>query len=67
MHKSGSTDPSDINTALAQVSVPGACSATYKADPAHFLGHSEEISKFSSNGTTTVVKQATIPDQKAGQ
>jgi branched-chain amino acid transport system substrate-binding protein len=67
VRKSGSTNPSDVNTALAQVSVPGACSATYKADPAHFMGHSEEISKFSSDGTTTVVKQATIPNQQAGQ
>ncbi len=65
--KAGSTSPSAVNTALAQVSVPGACSATYKADPAHFMAHSEEISKFSSDGTTTVVKQAIIPNQPAGK
>ena len=67
VRKAGSTNPSDVNTAMAQVSVPGACSTTYKADAAHFMGHSEEISKFSSDGSTTVVKQATIPDQGAGQ
>jgi branched-chain amino acid transport system substrate-binding protein len=65
--KAGSTSPSAVNDAMAKVSVPGACSTTYQADPAHFMGHSEEISKFSSDGTTTVVKQATIPNQKAGQ
>jgi branched-chain amino acid transport system substrate-binding protein len=67
VHKAGSTSPSAVNDALGTVSVPGACSTTYKADPAHFMGHSQEISKFSSDGTTTVVKQATIPNQKAGQ
>jgi branched-chain amino acid transport system substrate-binding protein len=65
--KAKSTSPSAVNDAMAKVSVPGACSTTYRADPAHFMGHSEEISKFSSDGTTTVVKQATIPNQKAGQ
>ena len=64
--KAGSATPSNVNTALGQVSMPGACSATYKADPAHFMGHSEEISKFNNQGQTTVVKVATIPDQKAG-
>lgn len=67
IRKANSTNPANVNNALAQVSVPGACSSTYKADPAHFMGHSEEISKFSSDGSTTVVKQATIPSQKAGQ
>jgi branched-chain amino acid transport system substrate-binding protein len=65
--KAGSTTPSDVNAALSTISVPGACSATYKADPAHFMGHSEEISKFNSQGKSTVVKVATIPDVKAGQ
>jgi branched-chain amino acid transport system substrate-binding protein len=64
--KAGSTTPSDVNTALSSVSVPGACSTTYKADAAHFMGHTEEISKFDSSGKATVVKVSTIPDAKVG-
>jgi branched-chain amino acid transport system substrate-binding protein len=61
-----STSPSAVNAALAKISVPGACSTVYKADAAHFLAHTEEISKFDSTGKATVVKVATIPNAKAG-
>jgi ABC-type branched-subunit amino acid transport system substrate-binding protein len=63
----GSTSPTAVNNALATISVPGACSTVYKADAAHFMAHTEEISKFSSDGTSKVVKVSTIPPTAAGQ
>jgi branched-chain amino acid transport system substrate-binding protein len=64
IEKAGSADPKAVNDALGQVTVNQGvvCSPSYHADGAHIFDHTVNISSFSADGTSKVVKTITTPD-----
>lgn len=61
----GSTDPVDINKAIADITLPDGVCGNYKADGAHMLNHQVVISKYAADSTSEIVKSGIIPDQDA--
>lgn len=65
IEKAGSADPTAVNNAMSQITVSQnvICSPSYHADGAHIMDHTVTISSFASDGSSTVKKTVTVPDQ----
>jgi ABC-type branched-subunit amino acid transport system substrate-binding protein len=60
--QAGSVAPNAIKNALSKITYTGgACASSYHSDGAHIMIHENQISHFSSAGTSTIVAKYTVP------